>query len=73
MNINGVEENMSYLDFHYLVTTPKGIEDFSETQTLGIFTDDEYQQAFRDASLEVFHDFVGLDGRGLYIGIKPRT
>jgi ubiquinone/menaquinone biosynthesis C-methylase UbiE len=73
MNINRVEENMSYLDFHYLVATPKGIEDFCETHALGIFTDDEYQQAFRHAGLEVVHDLEGLDGRGLYIGIKPRT
>ena len=73
MNINRVEENISYLDFHYLVATPKGIEYFSETHILGIFTDDEYNQAFRYAGLEVFHDPEGLDGRGLYIGIKPRT
>jgi SAM-dependent methyltransferase len=73
MNINRVEEGMSYLDFHYLMATPKGIEDFRETHTLGIFTDEEYQKAFRDAGLEVVHDLEGLDGRGLYIGIKRQT
>jgi ubiquinone/menaquinone biosynthesis C-methylase UbiE len=73
MNINRVEENISFLDFHYLVATAKGIEYFSETPSLGIFTDDEYQQAFRNAALEVFHDLEGLDGRGLYIGIKSRN
>jgi SAM-dependent methyltransferase len=72
MNINRVEENISYLDFHYLVATPTGIEYFSETHSLGIFTDDEYQQAFRSAGLKVVHDPDGLDGRGLYIGIKSR-
>ncbi len=70
MNINRVEGRLSYLDFQYLVGTPGGIEDFCETHTLGVFTDEEYQQAFRDAGLSVFHDETGLDGRGLYIGIK---
>lgn len=72
ININRVEGKISYLDFHYLVATPGGIEYFSETHSLGIFTDDEYQQAFLGAGLEVTHDPVGLDGRGLYIGIKPQ-
>jgi SAM-dependent methyltransferase len=70
MNINRVEDNISYLDFHYLVATPGGIEDFCETHSLGIFTDDEYQQAIRSSGLDVFHDLEGLDGRGLYIAIK---
>ena len=71
MNVTRVEENISYLDFHYLVVTPKGVENFCETHLLGIFTDDEYQQAFRSAGFGVFHDPQGLDGRGLYIGVRP--
>jgi SAM-dependent methyltransferase len=73
MNINRIEKNISYLDFQYLVAIPQGIEDFKETHSLGIFTDDEYQQAFQHAGLEVFHDIEGLDGRGLYIGTKRLT
>jgi SAM-dependent methyltransferase len=72
MNINRIENKISYLDFHYLVATPEGIENYNETHLLGIFTDDEYQEAFTQAGLEVFHDPEGLDGRGLYIGIKSR-
>jgi SAM-dependent methyltransferase len=71
MNINRVVGNISYLDFHYMVASPGGIEYFSETHPLGVFTDDEYKQAFRHAGLKVIHDLEGLDGRGLYIGIKP--
>jgi ubiquinone/menaquinone biosynthesis C-methylase UbiE len=70
MNINRVDKNISYLDFNYLVATPQGINNFKETHSLGIFTDDEYQQVFRSAGLKVLHDPDGLDGRGLYIGIK---
>ena len=70
MNINRVEENTSFLDFHYMVATPKGIEYFSEMHTLGLFTEDEYLQSFHAAGLKTIHDPKGLDGRGLYIGIK---
>ncbi len=70
MNVNRVEGRMSYLDFEYLVGTPGSVSHFCETHALGIFTDDEYQQAFRDAGLRVVHDETGLDGRGLYIGIR---
>jgi ubiquinone/menaquinone biosynthesis C-methylase UbiE len=72
MNVNRMEENISYLDFHYLVATPRGVEVFCETHLLGLFTDEEYQQAFRTAGFEVFHDPEGLDGRGLYIGVRPQ-
>ncbi len=70
MNINRVEENTSFLDFHYMAATPKGIEYFSEMHTLGLFTEDEYLQSFHAAGLKTIHDPKGLDGRGLYIGIK---
>jgi ubiquinone/menaquinone biosynthesis C-methylase UbiE len=70
MNVSRVEGNLSYLDFRYLLGTPKGIEDFSETHVLGVFTSDQYLQAFREAGLRTLHDEAGLDGRGLYIGVK---
>jgi SAM-dependent methyltransferase len=70
MNVGRVEGNVSYLDFHYLVATPRGVEHFTEQHALGLFTDEEYLHSFRLAGLEVVHDQEGLDGRGLYIGIK---
>lgn len=71
MNINRVEGSISYLDFHYLVAMPTGVEYFTEMHAVGLFTHAEYLQAFQDADLKVIHDEVGLDGRGLYIGVKP--
>ena len=70
MNINRVEGNISYLDFHYMVAMPRGVECFTETHEIGLFSHHEYLQAFKDAELKVVHDEEGLDGRGLYIGVK---
>ena len=53
-----------------MVGTPQGIETFKERHELGLFTHEEYLGAFRNAGLEVNHDPEGLDGRGLYIGLK---
>ncbi len=71
MNISEVEGNLSFFVFHYTVGTPQGIEYFTERHELGLFTHEEYLEAFRKAELEVIHDPEGLDGRGLYIGLKP--
>ncbi|MBI5933794.1 MAG: class I SAM-dependent methyltransferase [Chloroflexi bacterium] len=62
--------NVSLLEFQYLIGTAEGIERATETHEMGLFTHDEYLGAFRAAGLEVVHDAEGLDGRGLYIGIK---
>ena len=63
--------NISILEFQYLIGTPNGIERDTEFLELGLFTKKEYFDAFRSAGLKVVHDPNGLDGRGLYIGIKP--
>ncbi len=58
------------IDFHYVVGTPEVVETFVERHELGMFTSDEYLQAFEEAGLEVEHDAEGLIGRGLYIGSR---
>ncbi|MDP2776608.1 MAG: class I SAM-dependent methyltransferase [Anaerolineales bacterium] len=63
--------NISIIEFQYLIGTPKGIERDTEFLELGLFTKKEYLDTFRSAGLKVIHDLYGLDGRGLYIGIKP--
>ncbi|MBN1453529.1 MAG: class I SAM-dependent methyltransferase [Anaerolineales bacterium] len=70
MNISEVEGRLSFFVFHYTVGTPQGIETFTERHELGLFTREEYLEAFYKAGLEVIHDPEGLDGRGLYIGLK---
>ncbi len=61
-------DNVTTLEFHYLVGRTTGVEYFTEQHELGVFSHDDYVSAFEDAGLEVEHDPEGLMGRGLYIG-----
>ncbi len=71
MNKGEVEGRVSIMNFHYLVATPAGIEHFTELHELGLFSHEEYLDAFRSSGLEVVHDPdpEKLMGRGLYIGV----
>ncbi|HJR79274.1 MAG TPA: class I SAM-dependent methyltransferase [Anaerolineales bacterium] len=71
MSWSGQRGKLSLIEFQYLIGTSKGIEHHTETHELGLFAHKEYMDAFRGAGLKVTHDPTGLDGRGLYIGIKP--
>ena len=69
MNIAQREGNISIVEFEYLVGTPDGIERFTERHELGLFTVEEYLEAFRGAGLEAEHDPEGPMGRGLYVAV----
>jgi ubiquinone/menaquinone biosynthesis C-methylase UbiE len=71
MNHAGRRGRISLLAFQYLIGTSKGIEHIEEHHEFGLFTHDEYMDAFRKAGLNVIHDPEGDDGRGLYIGTHP--
>ena len=68
INTSEREGNLSFFVLHYLVGTPEGVEYFTERHELGLFTKEEYLEAFRAAGLNVTYDEDGLMGRGLYIG-----
>ena len=70
MSIGEMEGSLSILIFHYMVGTPEGVQYFTEKHELGLFINEEYLKAFREAGLETTHDPEGLDGRGLYIGVR---
>jgi ubiquinone/menaquinone biosynthesis C-methylase UbiE len=62
------QDRVAVLDIHYLVGTPEGVDNFEERHELGLFTHEEYLNAFRGAGLEVTYDSEGLFGRGMYLG-----
>ena len=70
MDVSEARDGIAVLNFHYLVASPSGVEYFTELHEVGLFTGDEYLDAFRSAGLEVTHDPEGPMGRGLYIGMK---
>jgi SAM-dependent methyltransferase len=70
MSLSSMKRNLSVIEFHYLYGTSKGIQHFVESHELGLFTEQDYIEAFRSAGLQVTHDPEGLDGRGLYVGTR---
>ena len=71
MYLSERRDDLSVLDIHYMVGAPQGIETFTEVHEMGLFSQEQYLQAFRCAGLLVEHDPAGFFGRGLYIGRKP--
>ncbi len=70
MNASEQEGLVSIFRFHFLVGTAGQVEHFSELHKLGLFTNQQYLDAFKDAGLETSYDDHGITGRGLYIGLK---
>jgi ubiquinone/menaquinone biosynthesis C-methylase UbiE len=73
INVSAVQGRVSILEFHYLVGTPAGVDQFTERHELGLFTEDEYCDAAVAAGLVTSFDEHGLTGRGLLIGVRPFT
>jgi hypothetical protein len=69
MSVSMVKDSVSVLEFHYLVATPEGVKYFTESLDLGLFSHEDYLQAFRAAGLDVSYDPKGPNGRGLYTGV----
>jgi ubiquinone/menaquinone biosynthesis C-methylase UbiE len=69
-SISKARGKLSVLNEHHLVATRNRIEHFVERWEMGLFTHDEYLEAFRQARLETIYDSEGLMGRGLYIGTR---
>jgi SAM-dependent methyltransferase len=63
-----IEGTLSYLEFEYMIGTSSGIERRSERHTLGLFTRDQMEGAFRAASLSVEWRDADLRRRGAYVG-----
>lgn len=70
INISEREDNISIMNFHFLVATQGNVEYFTELHEIGLFTKEEYMGAFEKAGLQTTFDPEGITGRGLYIGVK---
>jgi SAM-dependent methyltransferase len=70
MYISEIEDKVTVFNIHYMVGTPEGIECFTERHEMGLFTHEEYSDAFNKAGLDVKYDPKGLFGRGMYTGKK---
>lgn len=70
MSRSGQRRKISVVEFQYLIGRPGMIEHHVEIHELGLFTRRDYMDAFKAAGLKVTHDPQGLDGRGLYIGVR---
>jgi SAM-dependent methyltransferase len=73
MYVTRREGQVSVFDAHYLIATPGGVEHFSEREELGLFTDDQYRDAFRQAGLECVDASLDLFGYGLYVCRTQKT
>jgi SAM-dependent methyltransferase len=73
MCIPGREDDVSVLDMHHLVARPDGIEYYVEAHRLRMFTEANFDEAFRAAGVVARFDPDGLDavGRGLWVASKP--
>jgi 2-polyprenyl-3-methyl-5-hydroxy-6-metoxy-1,4-benzoquinol methylase len=71
MNRSYLSGDVTILNFHYLVgTIEKGVQYFQEEHKLRLTSTDEMQEALRIADFEYSFDEKGLNGRGMYYGVK---
>ena len=62
-----IDGRLSRVHFDYSIEDAAGRRTAKEVYELGLFTHAEMVAAFEAVGLEVRHDPVGLDGRGLYV------
>lgn len=75
MGTSIVENNISVMEMQYLVGENhpdkiNPIHHFVEIHRLGLFTHEQYLQAFEQAGLHAIFDEKGITGRGLFIGLR---
>lgn len=61
-------DDIAMMDMHYLISTPSDVRQFVEHHELGLFTDNDYANAFRSAGLHLELGAAGLRNRKTFIG-----
>ena len=59
-----------YLNFHYLLATPSGVEHIFDPSPIGVFSKDDFAAAMKSANLRVVGEESGLSKEAIYIGVK---
>jgi ubiquinone/menaquinone biosynthesis C-methylase UbiE len=63
--------NLAVLDFHFLLSTEKGVRYFRDTHELALFDRSRFLEILSDAGLRTWYCEDGLTpGRGLYMSLK---
>ena len=70
MYVNERKNLTSVFDIQYMVGADDGVSCFTEKHIMGLWTTEEYREAFDNAGIHVNYDPVGLFGRGMYYGLK---
>lgn len=73
VSVNGLEGNISSFDLYWTIADSNGVDQFVESHRMGLYTFEEYHEAFSAAGLTVELDPEGLIGRGLLIGLNSRA
>ena len=64
-----LQDGLSRLEFEYLIGTADGIERRSEVHELGLFTQEQMEEAFVRHGLRVERKEKALRTRGIYVGV----
>lgn len=70
VSVNGREGHVSTFDLYWTIASDRGVDQFTERHRMGLYSPEEYLDAFRRANLTVEHGDTGLIGRGMFIGQK---
>jgi SAM-dependent methyltransferase len=62
--------DLAVLEQHFLVGEPHGFESFIERHELGLFSEEDWSDAFDAAGLDARFDASGPFGRGLYTAVR---
>lgn len=71
IGISTREGMVTTTSLHHMVGTAQGVDHFVELNTLAMYTDEDFTDAFTKAGLSIEIDPEGLTGRRLCIGKKP--
>ncbi len=65
-----IKGNLSVLDLHHLVSTPKSTEHFIDHLELGLFPEKDYLDILKEGGFSVVHEKIRSNGNGVYLSFR---